>query len=80
MSKVSFTNEQKAEMVSLLQKYFDDELDRELGQFEAEFLLDFFAKNIGAHYYNRGLHDARKIFENRVQAIDEDLYAIEQPV
>jgi uncharacterized protein (DUF2164 family) len=78
MSEITFTKQEKDEMVVKLQAYFDHELSQELGQFDAEFLLDFISKELGAYYYNRGLNDARKVIENRVQSIDDDLYAIEK--
>ncbi|WP_153913109.1 DUF2164 domain-containing protein [Shewanella sp. TC10] len=80
MSKIEFTAEQRELMVQKIQTYFEDELDQDLGQFDAEFLLDFFASNIGAHFYNRGLHDARAIFEARIETIDEDIYGIEKDI
>ncbi len=80
MSKITFSQEEKAAMVEKLQRYFEREIEQPLGQFDAEFLLDFFSEEIGAYYYNRGLHDARAIFEQRVSAIDEDIYAIEKAV
>ncbi len=80
MSKIEFTAEQREMMVNKLQRYFEDELDQDLGQFEAEFLLDFLGKNIGAHFYNQGLHDARAIFEARIETIDEDIYGIEKDI
>jgi uncharacterized protein (DUF2164 family) len=78
MSDIEFTNQEKESMVDKLQSYFEKELSQDLGQFDAEFLLDFFSKEIGAYYYNRGLHDARVVFEERVQSIDDDIYAIEK--
>ncbi|TRY33454.1 DUF2164 domain-containing protein [Aliiglaciecola sp. M165] len=78
MSEIKFTNQQKDEMVVKLQSYFEKELAQELGQFDAEFLLDFVSKELGAYYYNQGLHDARVVFEKRVQSIDDDLYGIEK--
>ena len=78
MSDIEFTPQEKASMVEKLQSYFDRELDQELGQFDAEFLLDFISKQLGAYYYNRGIHDARAIFEERVRSIDDDIYAIEK--
>jgi len=78
MSKIEFSSEQRAAMIQKLQSYFDSELDQELEQFDAEFLLDFFSKEIGAHFYNRGLHDARAVFESRIESIDDEIYAIEK--
>ena len=80
MSKIEFTKEEREIMVNKLQAYFTDELNQEIGQFDAEFLLDFFSKGIGAHYYNRGLQDARSIFESKIETIDEEIYSIEKDV
>ncbi len=80
MSKIKFTKEETESMVRKLQTYFSTELDQDIGQFDAEFLLDFFSQEIGAHYYNRGLFDARAIFESKIEAIDDEIYAIEKDV
>ena len=80
MSNIEFSKQDTHLMVSKLQTYFNDELDQEIGQFEAEFLLDFFAKNIGSHFYNKGLADARVIFESKLATIDEEIYAIEKDI
>lgn len=78
MSKIEFSNQQKEQIVNKLQSYFVQQLDQELGQFDAEFLLDFVSKELGAFYYNQGLQDARTVLEQRLQTIDDDLYAIEK--
>ena len=80
MSKITFSSEQKAAMVDKLQNYFETELDTDLGQFDAEFLLDFFSSELGAYYYNRGLEDARKVVMERITLIDDDLYGIEKEI
>lgn len=80
MSEIKFSKQEKESMVIKLQAWFEQELDQDLGQFDAEFLLDFFSKEMGGYYYNRGLHDARAIVEQRVNAIDDDIYAIEKEV
>ena len=80
MSKIEFTSSEKDAMVSKLQSYFEDELGQDLGQFDAEFLLDFFAENMGANFYNQGLHDALKIFQTKIETIGEEIYAIEKDV
>ena len=38
---IKFNAEEKADLISRLQDYCDAELDRELGSFEAQFMLDF---------------------------------------
>jgi uncharacterized protein (DUF2164 family) len=76
---IEFSAEEKAALVDKIQRYFQAELDQEIGQFDSEFLLDFFSEHLGAYYYNRGLYDARSILEGRVQDITEAIYEIEKP-
>ncbi len=79
MLKIEFSKEEKALIVQKIKHYFNDELDQDLGQFDAEFLLDFFSEEIGPYYYNRGLYDARAILESKLEHINEALYEIEKP-
>ena len=80
MSKIEFSREEKEIITRQIRRYFDNELDQEIGQFDAEFLLDFFSKKIGPFYYNKGLSDARDVLESKLENIDEAIYEIEQPV
>ena len=80
MSKIEFSSTELASITSKLQSYFERELEQDLGQFDAEFLVDFISNEIGGYFYNKGLHDARAIFESRVESIDEDIYAIEKDI
>lgn len=77
--EIEFSPEEKAVIGKKVQRYFSEELDQDLGQFEAEFLLDFFSKEIGAFYYNRGLYDAQTVLENRFEDLKDSLYEIEKP-
>jgi uncharacterized protein (DUF2164 family) len=79
MTDINFNADEKKLLVAKLQQYFAAELDQTLGQFDAEFLLDFFADNIGAYYYNRGLYDAQALFTSRVEDIGEAIYELEKP-
>lgn len=79
MSKIEFSKEEKAVIVGKIQLYFQEELDQELGRFDAEFLLEFFAEEVGAYFYNRGLYDAQAVLEKRLDAIGEAIYELEKP-
>jgi uncharacterized protein (DUF2164 family) len=79
MSEIEFSKEEKALIGSKIQLYFQEELEQEIGQFDAEFLLDFFAEEIGAYFYNRGLNDAQAVLEGRLDDIREAIYEIEKP-
>lgn len=79
MSTIEFSKAQKDGLVLKLQRYFEAELDQELGQFDADFLLDFFAKEMGAVYYNQGLYDAQAILNDKIADISDAIYEIEKP-
>ena len=84
MNKINFSSQEKELLVSKIQKYFDTELEQEIAQFDAEFLLDFFSKEVGGYYYNRGLFDAQTIItgklENVAETVNEAISEIEKPV
>ncbi|MBU2712570.1 DUF2164 domain-containing protein [Zooshikella harenae] len=79
MSKIKFTKEEKEIITKKIQLYFQEELDYSLGQFDAEFLLDFFSEEVGPYFYNRALYDAQTILEKRLETITEAIYEIEKP-
>lgn len=78
MSEIEFTKEEKEIITKKIQLYFQEELDQKIGQFDAQFLLDFFAEEIGAYFYNRGLYDAQSMLEERMDSISEAIYDLEK--
>lgn len=84
MQTIQFSVQEKDRLVSKIQKYFTTELEQYIGQFDAEFLLDFFSKEIGGDYYNRGLTDAQTIIagklEDLAETINEAISEIEKPI
>lgn len=79
MAQITLSEDKKLQLIDKIQKYFERELDYDLGQFDADFLLDFISQEFGAVYYNQGLHDARTIIEQKIELIGESIYEIEQP-
>ena len=77
---VELDRNQKQAMTQTLQTYLQDELDVELGQFDAEFLIDFISKKFGAVYYNQGITDAQQVMERKMLDIADELYEIEKIV
>ncbi|MEH6451668.1 MAG: DUF2164 domain-containing protein [Psychromonas sp.] len=78
MAEIKFTREQKQALVQQIQKYFDNELHQEIGDFDAEFLLDFFSEKVGGYYYNQGLNDARALLDDKLDTITESFYELEK--
>ncbi len=80
MQGIKLSDQEKAAVIDKIQLYFQKELDQEIGQFDADFLLDFFAKEIGVYFYNQGLFDAQQVIDERIETIKDALYEIEQPI
>jgi len=79
ISEVKFSEGEKRILIEKIKTYFDAELDQDIGQFDAEFLLTFFSKEMGVYFYNRGLNDAQFILQNRMESITDAIYDIEKP-
>lgn len=79
VSKIEFSKEERDLIVARIKLYFSEELNQDIGSFDAGFLLDFFTEEIGPYFYNRGLYDARAVIQDRLENIDEAIYEIEKP-
>ncbi len=79
MSEIKFAADEKAVLVARIQQYFRDELDQSLGQFDAEFLLEFFSDEVGAYFYNQGLLDAQAVSEKQLESIVEAIDELQKP-
>ncbi len=78
MAEIEFSKEEKEVITRKIQRYFKDELDQEIGQFDAEFLMDFFSEEIGAYFYNMGLRDAQILLKGKLEDISEAIYELEK--
>ncbi len=78
MEKISFSADEKSEIARKIQLYFREELDQEIGGFDAEFLLDFFSEEVGAYFYNRGLYDAQALIAKKIDEVSDAIYELEQ--
>ncbi len=77
---ITFSNDEKAVIVDRIKRYFDEELGQEIGGFDAEFLLDFFAREIGPRFYNQALADSQWVLTERLQLLNEALDELEKPL
>ena len=78
MSKITFTQADKDKLIPKLKQHMSAEFELDLGGFEAEFLLDFIAKEFGSSFYNKGLQDAQAVVLERMEVINEEIYALEK--
>ena len=78
MTQIEIEPAAQEEIVARIQRYFLDELQQEIGSFDAQFLLDFFSEQVGSFYYNQGLADALKTFDDKLEDINDSIYQLEK--
>jgi len=79
MKEIEFSKDDKDRLVSKIKSYFNDELDHDIGGFEAEFLIDFFSEQIGPYHYNQGLADAQALFAEKAEELAYLVQELEKP-
>jgi len=78
MSEIKFTQEEKETLIPKIKMYLHEELDFEIGNFDAEFLLDFFSEEVGAYFYNKGIKDSLDMLDTRMEEVKESIYVLEK--
>jgi len=64
---MELSKQETEEIIPSLRKFFREELDVELSEMRAGFLLDFIQKEIAPYAYNRGVHDAESFIRNKLE-------------
>ena len=80
MADITFTREQTQRMARKIQHYLEQEHCIELEDFDAEFLLEFISRELGAHYYNQGINDAIAQVEAKMLDITDSVLWLEKPL
>ncbi|CAM4463454.1 uncharacterized protein (DUF2164 family) [Paenibacillus endophyticus] len=80
MFMMKLPKEQKEQLTGKIQQYFELERSETIGSIAAEQLLDFVIQEIGPHLYNHAISDARKAVLERMQTLEDELYALEKPI
>lgn len=60
--------------------FFYNERGEEIGYIAAETILDFIMKDISPFIYNKAIQEAQKLVMDRMQSLDDDLYAMKKPI
>lgn len=68
--------EQAAQQI--IKRFMQDRFELELGSFEAQEVLDLFAREIAPQYYNKAIFDVQTHLKERFESIESDLWALEK--
>lgn len=69
----------RAEAISSIRRYFEENMPEPLGELPAGLLLNFFLEEIGPAIYNYAVSDAQSRLQQRVADLSGELYAEEFP-
>ncbi len=67
------TDEEKSSVKEELILFFENERDEKIGVIAAEKIINFFLQSVGGKLYNKGVNDAKKAMENRIEELKFDL-------
>lgn len=73
------SKEQRESLNQSAKKWFGDELNIELGQFEVDAVVDYFIEELESPLHNQGVREALATVREYHARIEDDLYALEQP-
>lgn len=72
------SKEQREGLNQDCRRWFEDELQLDLGQFEAESVIDFFIEQLSPAIHNRAIAEALALVREYHARTEDDLYALEQ--
>jgi uncharacterized protein (DUF2164 family) len=67
------TDEEKKMAKEELILFFKNKRDEQIGIIAAEEIINFFLQSVGSKLYNKGVTDAKKVIENRIEELNFDL-------
>jgi len=77
--RIRLTRERREGMLESIRLFHDEELGREISRFQAEALLDFFVRELGAPVYNQAIRDAQAFVQDKMLDLSGELYEPEAP-
>ncbi|MFJ7839698.1 DUF2164 domain-containing protein [Lysinibacillus sphaericus] len=77
---IRLTKEQQEQIIADIQRFFYNQREEDISDFEAERVFDFVKENIAPYIYNAAISDAKYVVESQLSALDEELMALERPI
>ena len=76
--RIKLSDEGREQLGAAVERLFVDEFDRELSGFQAQRLIDFFVRRLGAAVYNQAIQDARGFLQEKLDDLDGEFYEPEE--
>lgn len=75
---IRLSKEEKENALRSIQQFFEEELEVTLGGLQAEWVLDYFSKELAPYAYNQGVADAGNFMVQRIEDLAASCY--EEPL
>ena len=67
--KIELTKEKRNDMIKMIKEYYYNEREEEIGDLAASLMLNFIVDELAAEFYNQGIYDAYKYFNDRAEEV-----------
>ncbi|MFC1467180.1 DUF2164 domain-containing protein [Verrucomicrobiota bacterium] len=67
---INLSHEEKRDAVCSIQRYLGEELEVDISEMQADFLLDYFFKELAPFAYNKGVKDAKEFFLMKAEDLE----------
>ena len=71
---VEVSDERRGELLKLIQAFFAEHLDDDIGDLKARLVLDFFMKQMAPLVYNQALNDAAAFMQDKAVDLEGELF------
>ena len=72
--RIKLSEERRERLVAEIRGLFTQEFEREISEFQAQRLLDFFVQHMGAPVYNQAIQDARAAVQAKLDDLEGEFY------
>lgn len=76
--RIKLSEERREDLSTAVRQLFQDEFERDLSEFQAQRLIDFFMRQLGPPVYNQAIQDARAYVLTKLEDIDGEVYEPEE--
>ena len=71
---IALPKETRQKLIASIRRYFEENLEEEIGDLKASLLLDFVLAEIGPSLYNQAIADAQAFLQDKLIDLDSSLY------
>jgi uncharacterized protein (DUF2164 family) len=72
--RIKLSDERRKSLLEVVQAYFRDQHDDDIGELKASLILDFFVKQLGPAVYNQAIKDAHAFLQDKLVDLEGEFY------